>query len=198
MFGPQLPDCRMVMVHHVDRGTMNGQKLDGATVVAVYPSHHDLAARPGPKFHAAIYVDKSLPRPAQELLVRMFTPRAVRTGKQLLATPTTVKFRKTSTGFRTEIPGYLVAETKARTGRDGKQIVVDHVNFAEGSTWRVGENVVVSLKEPLAGWNWDLTGRNGTWSTWKWLSGQGHQSVGPDGVSAAPGTPGHAACSCCR
>lgn len=198
MFGPQLSDCRMVMVHHVDRGSMNGLRLDGATVVAVYPSYRDLAAKPAPKFQAAIYVDKSLSRPTQELLVRMFTPKSVRSEKKLLATPAVVKFQKTANGFRTEIPGYLVAETKARRGRDGKQLVVNNVNFAEGSTWRVGENVAVSLKEPLAGWNWDLTGRNGTWSTWKWVNGQGHQSIGLESAAANRDTKGHASCSCCR
>jgi hypothetical protein len=196
MFGPQLSDCRMVMVHHVDNGSMQGHKLDGATVVTLLPNQKDLAAKPAPRFRAAVYVDNRFSPEAQKVLVRMFTPEPLRKGKQLLATPTPIRFRRTQTGFHTDVPGYLQAETKARVGRDGKQLVVHNVNFAEGSVWRVGENVSVKVKEPLAGWTWDLTGRNGTWTVWKWQSGKGHRSVLP-GQSAIGTKKQPATCSCC-
>jgi hypothetical protein len=198
MFGPQLSDCRMVMVHHVERGTLNGIRLDGATVVTVLPSFQDLAAKPPPRFRGAIYVPKDRPRAAQDLLVRMFTPKSLRSGKQLLATPATVRFERTSNGFRTEVPGYVRAQTKARLGRDGKQLIVKNVNFAEGSTWRVGESTTLTLNEPMAGWKWNLTGRNGTWSEWTWDAKKGHQSIEP-GVSTGNASPAPAAagCACC-
>ncbi len=171
MFGPQLTSCRMVMVHHIDRGTAHGKKLDGATVVAVYPSTADLKAKPSPKFEAAVYVDKRFPRATQELLVRIFTPSRVREKKRLLASPADISFTRTKGGFRTVVKGFVTAETTARTGRDNKQIVVHNVNFAEGTVWRVGESLKLTLNEPFAGWKWDMTGRNGTWTEWAWTGG---------------------------
>lgn len=202
MFGPQLPGCRMVMIHHVDRGTARGKKLDGATVVTVYPSHEDLKTKP--RFEGAVYVDAALPRDTQELLVRIFTPQRLRTGKKLLAQPANIRFRRTARGFRTEVKGFLTAETTARLGRDGKQIRVQNVNFAEGTEWRVGENLALAYHDPFAKWKWDLKGKNGTWTEWAWTGGNTPApAVDPANPPRGAGAPRattdgtRVACSCC-
>jgi len=202
MFGPQLSDCRMVLVHHIDRGSAQGRRLDGATVVTVYPSIADLKAKPEARFRASVYVDNSLPREAQELMVRLFTPEHLRKGRQMLATPVPIRFTRTADGFRTEVKGFIQAETRARTGKDGKQILVKNVNFVEGGEWRVGESVVLTLNDPMAGYKWNMSGRNGTWSVWTWTrTNRPPEAVSPgerhDLSSRTPLSPSHSGCSCC-
>jgi hypothetical protein len=167
---PTTGDCTVLVAWHVDRGNFGNVKLDGMNVaLAAHSPGHMMKV----KWEAALYLDARASEEQRNVLTQIFggqaggVPAALGNFIGKVHGVKAVEFDYSAEGKKRSlsIPGVVDAEIEAIQGQKGSDVTISNQPMAVAP----GHSAVVSKSKKLSyhdyGMNWDVSGKNGFYST---------------------------------
>jgi len=162
MFENGPDNCALAAIYHLEAARYAGVDISGLNMISI-----DGAAKTNAPA-GVVYLDARATAAQRSALLGLLEAHGEWPGAGRPVRSVPILFVKTTNGYKTTVPGLFRGEAKRVLSRNGTQIVVDGVGFAEGPRWVVGRSVVNDLHDISLGLHWHLPGTNGSWSQFDW------------------------------
>lgn len=162
MFENGPDNCALAAIYHLEAARYAGVDISGLNMISI-----DGAAKTNAS-SGVVYLDARATAAQRSALLGLLEAHGEWPGAGRPVRSVPISFIKTANGYKTTVPGLFRGEAKRVLSRNGTQIVVDGVGFAEGPRWVVGRSVVNDLHDISLGLHWHLPGTNGSWSQFDW------------------------------
>ena len=173
---PTEGDCKLLVGWHIEQGRFGEVGLDGLNVaMAVYSPGHMLQV----KWQAALYLDEKASDAQKNALTQIFGGQAGGhpavlasfVGQVLGVSSKKLDYKANGKKRSLEIAGVSMAEIEAIDGQGGAEVTLNNVPLTVVPGFPAVQSKSKQLSYHDYGMNWDISGKNGFYSSFAYQEG---------------------------
>jgi len=173
---PTEGDCKLLVGWHIEQGRFGEVGLDGLNVaMAVYSPGHMLQV----KWQAALYLDEKASDAQKNALTQIFGGQAGGhpavlasfVGQVLGVSSKKLDYKANGKKRSLEIAGVSMAEIEAIEGQGGAEVTLNNVPLTVVPGFPAVQSKSKQLSYHDYGMNWDISGKNGFYSSFAYQEG---------------------------